>query len=155
LVLHHDAGATRLKGADLAPEALEGTQLFRVRRNEWRRSSCGVLPLPIDGEGCRLLARDRLAGDRITFDGRLGIIGWRSGTEYNWDSGGQASIFRETAAKRGKVTTQLFNEPLPLKLNRLGIALERAQGLVEMLLTGAEAALRLFVCRDLALNLNL
>jgi hypothetical protein len=151
-VFHHNAGAASLKWADLASQALQGAQLFRVRRNEWHR---GVLPLPVDGKGCRLLACEPLTRSGVTLGGNLSIIGWRTGAECGRDSGSQASIFREAATEGGEVTTQLFNEPLTLKLNRLRIALERAQGLIEMLLAGAEAALRLFVCRDLALDLNL
>ena len=109
----------------------------------------------MDREGCRLLACEPLTRSGVTLGGNLGIIGRCCRSECNRDSGGQASVFRETATKGGTVPTQLFNEPLALKLNRLRITLERAQRLIELLLTGAEATLRLFISRDLALNLYL
>jgi hypothetical protein len=114
-----------------------------------------VLTLPVEGKGCRLLACEPFTRCGVTVGRNLSIVGRRCGAKCSRDSSGQASVFRETAAEGGKVATQLFNEPFTLKLDRLRIALEWAERLIKLLLTGAEATLRLFICRDLALNLNL
>jgi hypothetical protein len=114
-----------------------------------------VLALPVDGKACRLLACKSFTRRGVPFGWKFGIIGGCCCAKCNWDSSGQASIFREATAEGGKVTTQLFDESLALKLNRLRIALEWAKRLIKLLLTGTEATLRLFVCRNLALNLNL
>ena len=114
-----------------------------------------MLTFPVDGKGCRLLTCESLARSGIPLGRNLSIVGGCCGAKCNRNSSGQASVFREATTKCGKVATQLFNEALSLKLNRLRIAFERAQRLIELLLTGAEATLRLFVGSDLTLNLNL
>jgi len=114
-----------------------------------------MLPLPVDGKCGRLLTRKTFACGGIAL-GWYFVVSGRCGTaKCAWDTSGETSIFREATAERGKVTAQLLNESLALKFDGLCIALERPEGLIELLLTGTEATLRLFVGRNLALNLNL
>jgi hypothetical protein len=114
-----------------------------------------VLPFPIFNKSSRLLTGEPLTCSGLPFGGNFGVIGWCGGAERSWDADGQTTVFREAAAEGGEVATQLFDESLALKLNSLTVALQRAQRLVELLLARAEATLRLFVCCNLALNLNL
>ena len=114
-----------------------------------------MLALPVDGKARRLLACKSFTRRGVPIRWKLSIIGRCCRAERRGDPRGQAPIFREATAESGKVTTQLFDESLALKLNRLRIALEWAKRLIKLLLTGTEATLRLLVSRNLALNFNL